>query len=181
MKKSNCILGICVIGGILGSVIILLVAFDYSPCRLFEDFLGAVFTGCLFAVPSGLLIVNEDIKRIRNEQAVLLSDLSDYFKNVFIKGYGDYNPEVIEGIRSNIVEIYKLIGRELNENYLKKKEKRKVEELLNKIFDFSCIILDLNKKYKKISKENFDKDVEHIYELKDSCCKLIQEVQENKY
>lgn len=181
MKKSNCILSICVIGGIIGSIIILLIFYGYSLCRLSEDFFGAVFTGCLFAVPSGLLILCEDIKRVRNEQAALLSELDDYFKSIYIKDYDDYKPEEMENVRFNIVEIYKLLGRELDENHLRKKEKEKIEELFSKIYDFSCIMRDLNNKYKKISKENFDEDVEHICELKDSCIRIIEVIQEKNY
>lgn len=181
MKKSNCILCICVTGSIAGSIVVLLAIYNYSLCTLIEEFFCAVFTGCLFAVPSGLLIVIEDIKQIRNEKMVLLSDLNTYLEGIAFKGYSEYDPEEVENIRFHLVEIYKLLGRELDENYLRKKEKQKIEELLNIVFDISCIIVELNEKYEKISQQNFNDDIKHVYELKESCCKVIQEIEENDY
>ncbi|MCM1233079.1 MAG: hypothetical protein NC489_23390 [Ruminococcus flavefaciens] len=181
MKKFNCILSIFSIGGIIISVIALLKFYDYTLCKLSENFFIAIFTGCIFAIPNGLLIVNEDIKLVRSEQTELLFILNTYFESIYIEDYSNYDSAHIENIRSNIVKSYKLLAKELSENYLRKKERKKIEELMNKIYDISSIILDLNKKYKKISRKNFNNDVKHICELRDSCIELIQIIQEKNY
>lgn len=178
MKRSELILIVCGAVGIVVSAASLILFYDYSLCCLFEDFLVAVFTGCLFAFPSGLLVINSEVKRVRKEQTKLLADLEVQFSNISIKDSNNYIPEYMEEIRGNIVNLYKLLCAEITENYLKEGEEIRV--LLDKILDFSHTVINLNIEHKKIDKEKFDSEMQRICEIKDSCLKGIKEIQEKR-
>lgn len=178
MKKGNCKLSIGIVLGIVVSIAVLLVDYNYTLCGLIEEAMLAIFTGCLFAVPNGVLIVYEDIKRVREEQTELLSDLDVYFKDISIREKDNYNPEVIEKNRQKIVKLNKLLGKRLDINYLKKKEKEEIRKLFDEIYSFSISILELNEKYHRMSNNDFNNEVRRINGIMDSCINLIQEIQE---
>lgn len=150
MKRSELKLIVCGAVGIVVSVVLLMLVYDYSLCRLFEDFLVAVFTGCCFAFPSGLLIINGEVKRVRKKQTKLLADLEVQFNSICIIDSNNYIPERMEEIRV----------------------------LLDKILDFSHAVAALNREYEKIDKDKLDSEMQRICEIKDSCLKGIKEIQE---
>lgn len=176
MEKQKWNMIIIAVFGFITSVGVLLVVYDYNPCDLFKEFLVAICTGFVIAIPSGYFIIKGELKRVRDEQAELLSDLDTMFKSISFSDYNNYNPNDTERTRTFIVKLYYSLGKEITDNYLSKKEQ--IEKLLDEIHCFSISIINLNKEYKKITKEQFCKEVEHICAKRDLCCKLIKGIQE---
>lgn len=176
MEKQKWNMIIIAVVGFIISVGVLLVIYDYNPCDLFEDLLMTICTGFVIAIPSGCFIIKGELKRVRNEQAELLSDLDTMFKSISFSDYDNYNPSDTERARTFIVKLYYSLGKEITDNYLRKKEQ--IEKLLDEIHCFSISIINLNKNYKKITKEQFCKDVENICAKRDLCCELIKGIQE---
>ena len=82
MKKDYLYLTVLIIVGIITSGLITILAFKTSFSELLYELFIAVFTGCIFAVPSGIIILCENISQNRKAFMGILGRLEktvDYF------------------------------------------------------------------------------------------------------
>ncbi|MCM1560137.1 MAG: hypothetical protein NC123_11440, partial [Butyrivibrio sp.] len=158
MKKTRLLLVIITFAGIAFSTIILMGVYKHSLYQLIEQFAGSVLTGCLCTIPSGLLVINEEIKRFKNEQAELLSNLDTQIRSIVFDDYAGYVPEKTERIRNNVVELYHRLCSQISRNYLKKAEQDKIQKLLHAVFDFSHNTAQLDDNFKNITQTSHTKN-----------------------
>lgn len=179
MSKKRSILAVFTIVGIVISFVLLKFVFCTSICELVEQALLAAFTGCVFALFSGVAVWVDESRQIKAKQGELLADLYNQFDQFTVGHYASYVPGSLEARRRNIVNLYQLLHGHLSENvWINSPE---VVQLKDDIFDFSLCILELDRYYddcKKPSKIEFDVKLGEIYHLQGSCINLIPKIQE---
>lgn len=179
MSKKRTILAIFTMVGIVVPFVLLRFGFCTSVCKLIEQALLAAFTGCVFALFSGVAVWVDESRQIKVKQGELLANLYNQFGQFSVGDYASYVPGSLEANRRNIVNLYQLLHCHLSENvWINSPE---VAQLKDDIFDLSLCILELDRYYddrKRPTKIEFDVKLGEINRLKGSCINLIPKVQE---
>lgn len=159
MKKAHVYLAICVGLGSIVSPIILHVFFSVSWCTLLEEALKASFTGCLFAVPSGMLVV---IEKRRDEKKRLfrclsqLCDLAESCKCIGING--DYT-----AAHQDVISQYYELCLVLQSNY--SFSTRDISSIIHCMFDVAQYMEEIAECRDEARQEKY----KQILETLDSC------------
>lgn len=115
------------------SLVVLVFVFKTCVCSIVYDILIALLTGCIFSLPSSLIIILFNKKREKNELNELLSELLDLLKKDFDTDNNKYYLNDIKLIK----KLYYEIGNENYNNFYS--YKNLINELLNSIFSLcSC-------------------------------------------
>lgn len=114
------------------SLFFLVFVFKTCVCSIIYDILIALLTGCIFSLPSSLIIILFNKKREKNELNESLSELLDLLKKDFYSENGQY-------LLKDIILIKKLYYAIGNENYNNFYSYHKlIDDLLESIFSL-CI------------------------------------------
>lgn len=179
MSKRRSIMAAFTIVGTVISFVLLKFVFCTSICELIEQALLAAFTGCVFALFSGIAVWIDESRQIKAKQGALLADLYSQFEQFTVGDYASYERGSLETKRRNIVNLYQLFHGHLSEDVWF--HDSDIAQLKDCIFDFSLCILELDHYYddrRKPTKIEFEAKSKEIYCLKRNCINLIPRVQD---
>lgn len=175
MKKSRVILVAIFSFALIFSFCILLFSFGYDKniCDLIKEVLLSIFTGCVFVLPSGLIVLYYEYQRLMSKKRELLSKLSKLINRLDIDSSSIFND------RFEIYELHIQVEK-LKNNYLFKSndEWKELSDALFRLHRQICVyydsfIIDSNSQNSKANKKELqlcimscEKIIDCIYEEK---------------
>lgn len=150
MKKFNIILLFVAIAAVFMSAIVLLCSYKKNFDYIIEESMIAVFTGCIFAFPSCVVIFIKDIKEVNKHCYNLAIDYIKHFKFVdtnYIIAKNNLQKEIeyIDGVSTELANI-------ITNNYLSSNKLRKIRNFLDQNASL------YNKLYQLNQDENIEQD-----------------------
>lgn len=180
MNKHRLVLILIAAIGTVTSFVLLRFVYRIDYCLLLHDFLIAVFTGCIIAIPSCCIVIIEERRNSVRNLNKLVNRLSVLLKRTVFneKDYNCYVSQDNERIKQEIVNIHHQISYNLYENY--SFNKIVINNLLNELFDFSYNIALLHAYYeagRKPPRKNYKKCIMTINQHKQKCIDIIADMQ----
>jgi len=181
MKKNRIILSSLIIFGAVLCFVLLRCLFNVEVANLVEETLIAALTGCIFAIPSGIVVLFAEYKTHKLFQGKLLSDLYSAFNDFNMGDFSSYSTVYIAAKKDHIHRLYDSLLKN-NIEHLGVNTNR-VSELLRSIFDFCLLVSDFNEKFLKqkiATPDEFGRCVDKIVCAKTTCVEIIESLQKNK-
>lgn len=175
MNKNKLILYIILIISMFISCTLLWYAFKIPFYDLLQEVLKYIFTGCLFAIPSYIVLLKENSKKSRRKLVGLLNDISLKLEFLAIQ---NYDSNIFENNRRIIVKINTKLINLLSENYFD--DRKIIEALLEKIFLLSVKIKEVNEKINNnliiIGDNEYNIMLNELQNIHNDCISLIEDI-----
>lgn len=142
MSKNRRALVVLTTVGVVASFCFLLFVYHESFCSLFKEFLTATMTGCLVAIPSGVVLLIEENKKLKIKRNQLIANIEETVNCITISDFTHYSADENEIYRKELVRYYHELVQDYNENIWADAED--VSLLTMSMFHLSLCIKELN-------------------------------------
>lgn len=175
MSKYNRVVSLILVGSLVISFLILLFVFQYNEdfCSLLKETSIAIFTGCIFAVPTGIVVLFFEQKKVRNKKNKIISSIYLEFGKVSFSG-NQFSLEKLKNHNDQIRLLYEDLSVFLYDNCFN--NWKKVNELKDNMFDYSLYTSLLIELYNSTSKDTVDKWCDRIQSKQQECIDIINEI-----
>ena len=177
MSKNRLALMILTASGVVVSFGLLKFAYQKSLCSLLEDLLLSIMTGCLIAIPSGILLFVDEYKKLKIKKNKLIANISDTIASIEISDLANCHPALNEIRRRQLVKYYHELVQDYTENIWTDEDN--VNQLTMAMFQLSLSIKQLDDLVSSghlITTEQFDSLKNQIIRNQQLCKRYIRKL-----
>lgn len=176
MSKYNKIISVILIVALISSFFVLLFVFGYSKkfCGLLEETIVTIFTGCVFAIPTGLVVLFFEHNKVIKKKSRIVFSISQELNNFSEINNEQFSLEKLKKHNEQIILLYEDLNGFLYSNHFN--DWKKVSKLKDNIFEYSLDISCLMNFYNSTNDTTINSWLDKIKTKGEECLEIIKEI-----